>query len=139
MNKKIPNPLGGKVPNPFPIRFYATDTYGWADCPKLAKVIWNRIRTSRPQVKTWYGTDLEILSPDSIKLFVYDIADNFHGGIGDRIHEEVITDLTDTEFQILEDMVMNIYTSAAERELERREEEERKEKILNVRSELFGV
>lgn len=126
----------------FPHRVHCSDTYGWADCPRLSKLVWHRLRLDPNRVPaklTWYATDLEILSPKSIKLFVYEIEDNFRGGIGDRIFETVVTDFTAEEEMVLQSMITNLYTAAAADELQRREDDERMKKILAVRMEMFGV
>lgn len=122
--------------NVFPYRFYASDKYGWADCPELSKLLWNRLR---PKAFTWYATDMEVLSPTSVRLFAYEMADNFSGGIGGQIYETVVTEFTKEEKVALDKAVLRIYNNAAEAELERREEAARLNKISTVRKELFGV
>lgn len=82
---------------------------------------------------------MEILSPESIRLFVYDIDDNFRGGIGKKIYEEVVNEFTTAEDAMLDRMVRDIYTAAAEAEFQRREETARTEKVMALRKELFGV
>lgn len=124
---------------PFPTRFYCADNYGWAECPPLAKMVWQRLRRSLGSKLIWYGVDMEVVSPTSINLFVYEIADNFSGGIGKRIFETVVTEFTSEEKTLLDKVVLGIYTSHAEDELQRREDEERMKKILAVRMEMFGV
>lgn len=88
---------------------------------------------------TWYATDMEVLSPTSIKLFVYDIADTFHGGIGSKIFETVITEFTPEETTMLNNVVLSIYTELAMEELERREARARELQVINLRKEMFGV
>ena len=124
---------------PFPRRYCAHDTYGWADCPRLAKVLWDRIRAQSGNQMTWYGTDLTIVDANTVQLFVYDIADNFHGGIGEQIHEETVTEFTKEEREILNRMVLEIYTELAEDELSRREIAEHNARVAAVRKQLFGV
>jgi hypothetical protein len=126
----------------FPWRAFCVDNYGWANCPTLAKMVWMRLRLDPNKVPaklTWYAVDMEVLSPESIKLFVYEIADSLHGGIGERIFETVVTEFTDKEKEELDKVVLSIYTGLAEEELERREQRQRELQIMNIRKELFGV
>lgn len=122
--------------SPFPARFHCSDKYGWADCPPLAKMVWMRIRT--PEF-TWYGVDMEVRDPESIMLYVYEIADSFSGGIGKCIYSTLVTEFTAREKEELNKVVMDIYTEAAEEELERRERRHREQQIINLRKEMFGV
>ena len=120
----------------FPHRYYCSHNFGWADCPRLSKAVWHRIR---PKGKSWYATDMEILDENSIKLYVYDIADNYSGGIGERIHEEVVTEFTAEERAVLDEYVLELKTDAAATELGKRKAAEHIRQILEVRKELFGV
>lgn len=119
----------------FPVRFWCVDNRGWAQCPELAKMVWLRIKNGL----IWYATDMEILSPNSIKLFVYDMADPFHGGIGKVIYKTTITEFTDKERELLNQIVEGIYTDAADAEVTRREDAERQKKVLEIRKEMFGI
>lgn len=123
----------------FPYRCYAHDNGFFANQPQLARSVWMRIRTTVAPNLTWYATDMEILSPESIHLYVYDMADNFHGGIGKQVFDLVITEFTRGESKMLEDAVRRIYTEAAEEEFERRERRHRELQIINIRKEMFGV
>lgn len=126
----------------FPYRVYAYDMGTWVQSPDLAQAVWHRLRVDPnkwPRRLTWYAADMEILSPESIRLFVYDIEDNFRGGFGKKIYEEVITEFTTAETVMLDRMVRDIYTEAAEAEFQRREEAARTEKIMALRKELFGT
>lgn len=125
--------------SPFPYRFYCVDNYGWADCPPLARMVWLRLRKTLAPDLTWYGVDMEVLNPESIKIFVYEIEDNFRGGIGNRIYETTVVEFTPAEIKVLDDVVLRIYTEAATDEFTRREEAERKKKVLAIRKEMFGV
>lgn len=127
-----------KLDEVFPYRFYATDTYGWADCPQLAKMVWARLREQHYKI-TWYGVDFEIITPTSIRLFVYEIADNFRGGIGDRILELEISEFTAAEQAELEKNVLRVYQFKAEEEFARREEAQRAAAVVALRKEMFGV
>jgi hypothetical protein len=82
---------------------------------------------------------MEILDENSIKLYVYDIADNYSGGIGERIHEEVVTEFTAEERAVLDEYVLELKTDAAATELGKRKAAEQMRQILEVRKELFGV
>lgn len=131
-----------KKRNIFPVRYYAIDMGTWVDSPKLALDVWTRTRVDiarHPKKITWYATDLEVLTPTSIRLFVYGMADSLYGGIGKKIYEEVITDFTKDEKAFLDEMVLGIYTTAAEEELQRREDDRRERKILSIRKELFNM
>lgn len=128
--------------NVFPYRVYARDMGLWVQSPDLAQAVWHRLRVDPnkwPRRLTWYAADMEILSPESIRLFVYDIEDNFRGGIGKKIYEEVVSEFTTAEIVMLDRMVRNIYTAAAEAEFQRREDAARTEKVMALRKELFGV
>jgi len=128
--------------SPFPYRYYAYDNGHFVTSPDLALNVWHRLRVDPnkwPTRLTWYAVDMEVLSPDSIRLFVYDIEDSFRGGIGKKIYEEVITEFTPAELKILDQLVLGIYTSLAEDELERREKRLREMQIINLRKEMFGV
>lgn len=122
--------------NLFPIRYYAHDNDHFVQSVKLAEMVWKRIR---PQGMSWYCADMDILDPTSIKIYVYSVQDSFRGGIGERIHEEVITEFTPDEKELLDKNVLNIYQAEATSVLEAREETARQEKILQIRKEMFGV
>jgi hypothetical protein len=98
-------------------------------------MVWQRIR---PEGFTWYATDFQLTSPTSIRLFVYDMADNYDGGIGALIHEQEITEFTIGEQVMLQDAVLRLQTQYAEEELERREKRHRDNVIVGIRKELFG-
>lgn len=125
--------------NIFPIRFYAYDPYGWAQCPAPSKDIWMRIRKNVAPNLTWYATSFELINPNSIRLFVHEMADNFSGGIGRIIHEELVTEFTEQEKKIIDKIILDEYTKKADDELVRRETKEREEKVLAIRKEMFGV
>jgi hypothetical protein len=120
----------------FPQRVRCHDMGSWVSSPYLANSIWMRIR---PKGLTWYCADLEILSPTSVRLFVYDMEDNFHGGIGKMIAERVIEELPPKEQAMLDELVLKIYTQEAKDELIRREERLRQQQIISIRKEMFGV
>lgn len=129
-------------PNTFPVRYYAHDNGHFVTSPDLALSVWHRLRMDPnkwPTGLTWYAVDMEVLSPNSIRLFVYDMKDSFRGGIGKKIHEEAVTEFTPAELKMLEKLVLSIYTSLAEDELERREKRQREMQIINLRKEMFGV
>ena len=123
--------------NIFPHRYYCVDRPGYTDSPRLARMVWDRIRAGSKM--GWYAVDMEILSENSINLYVYDMADNFHGGIGDRIYEQVVTEFTEVEQALLDEYILDLKTAAAFEEFEKREEEKRNKAVIKIRKELFGV
>ena len=120
----------------FPARIRCHDMGNWVNMPELARSIWMRIR---PKDLTWYCVDLEILSPTSVRLFVYSMENNFHGGIGEVIAERVIETLPAAEQKMLDELVLKIYTAEAAAELNRREERLRQQQIISIRREMFDV
>lgn len=118
----------------FPIRYYASDIH-YAVSPELAELVWRRVAAGR----TWYAADMEILSKDSIKLFVYDIEDSFSGGIGQKIFETTVKEFTPKEQTVLDNLILERYTKLAADEYKEREDAALKAKILIIRKELFGV
>lgn len=127
-----------KLDEVFPYRFWASDKYGWADCPELAKMVWARLREKFYKT-TWYAVDFEITTPTSIRLFVYEILDSFHGGIGARILEVEVTEFTEAEMKVLEKNVLRVYQLKAEEEFARREEARHQAAVVALRKEMFGV
>lgn len=121
--------------NIFPNRYYARENGYLVESIELAKKVWQRL----PERKPWYAADMEILSPTSIRLFIYDMADSYSGGIGKRIFEKVIDKLTPDEQIILDRMVMAMYSYVAERQLRQTEQTKRDKKILKLRRKMFGV
>ena len=117
--------------NAFPRKFHATETFS----PKLAILVWNRIRNGR----SWYATDFTVTSPTSITLHVYKMEDTCYGGIGDMSVSKEITDLTKAEQVLLDGYLLDIYSEAAAREFNRRREAAEKVEIQKLRLELFGV
>jgi len=120
----------------FPTRFYAHDMGNWVQSPELARSIWMRIR---PKDLIWYATDLEILDPNRIQLFVYEMKDTFYGGIGRKIYDTEVMEFTPGEKDMLDKMVLGLYTNAAEEVLTELEEAARMKEILAIRKNLFGV
>lgn len=120
----------------FPRRFLCSDSYGWANNPKLATMIWGRVR---PKGMSWYGADLELLNERALMLYVYDIECNVRGGIGPCIHEQLIEDFTPEEIDLLDKYVLDVKTEAAEDELARREARQRELDVVRIRKELFGI
>jgi hypothetical protein len=126
--------------NAFPVRYYASDRHGWAESPVLAKELWMRLR-GQPKYREirWYAADMEILSPDTLTLYVYDIEDNVYGGIGKRILELSITEFNDREKILLGQAVLAIYTNVAQKKLEEIEQREREITIRKLRKDMFGI
>lgn len=125
-----------KLDEIFPVRIYAQELEYSVFTPELAQSVWMR---QRPTGMIWYCADFEIITPTSIRLFVYDMRDNFHGGIGDCIHEVEVDKFTPAEEAMLARHVMKVYTDRAAEELRRREDEEYIRKVELVRKEMFGV
>jgi hypothetical protein len=126
-----------KLPDLFPIRLHARDMGTWVDSPKLAKLMWEPLRGKT----TWYATDCTIKDPDTAELFVYEMRDSFHGGIGDTIFSGVfpISKFGDEAVKIANEIILEQQTRIAQQELIRRESEERQRQVLAIRKELFGV
>lgn len=126
----------------FPRRYFARDIGHYVKSPELAMAVWQRLRLDPnkwPTRLTWYATDMEVLGTDSIRLFVYDMEDNFYGGIGKQIYEQVVTEFAPAEKLMLDQLVLDIYSSLAEDELQKREDAARVAKILEIRKEMFGI
>ncbi len=102
----------------------------------LARKIWQRVR---PPEMSWYALDLTLNSPTEVRISVFNIRDNFYGGVGEQIHEVTVTEFTESEKKDLDDLVMSLYTTWAGEELERQEEQARQKKIMDMRMKLFGV
>ena len=120
----------------FPKRYWASDKHGWADMPEPARKIWMRIR---PAGLTWYAVDFTIVNKDCVKLYVYDMLDNVYGGIGKVIHTVEVTEFTDSERAVLDERIEALKWAAAERELERQLEAERRKQVQVIKDQLFGV
>lgn len=128
------------APNIFPLHYSCSDTYGWADCPALAKRLWLRLRQTVAPDVVWYAVAMRIDSASRVKLFVYDMADAVHGGIGNQVlaHEVDRAIMTPDECAILDDLIIKAMTEYAEYELQKRTHAERQAQILAVRKELFN-
>jgi len=124
-----------KQPKIFPHRYYCSDRDGWARCPKLAEVVWNRVRGDRSR----YAVDMEIISENSIKVYAYTMACNVYGGIGKCTHEQMVTEFTEVEQAMLDEYIIELKTTAAAEEFEKREEEKKNKAVMKIRKELFGV
>jgi len=124
-----------KQPKIFPHRYYCSDSYGYVKCPKLAEIVWSRVREGRYR----YAVDMEIISENSIKVYTYTMACNVYGGIGNRTHEQVVTEFTEVEQAMLDEYILELKTAAAAKEFEKREEEKRNKAVMKIRKELFGV
>lgn len=124
--------------NIFPIQLRATKPYTWVNNPRLAEMVWLRLRKDFKDL-TWYAVDIDLLSINSATLYVRDMADAFYGGIGEVILEISVTDFTEDEYKEIVKIQLREYTRAAEEEFEKRQEQERLEKIQAIRIELFGI
>lgn len=121
----------------YPIRLYAHDNGHYVSSPQLAKLIWDRLRKNT----TWYATDCEILSPELVKIFVYNMESMVSGGIGECILTEThpISKFGAEAKKLLQESILETQTKIARQEFIRREEAERQQQILEIRKELFGV
>ena len=146
----------------FPIRLYATHQYGWAQIPELAKKIWMRLRAEKREVPVksyfnevrmtpadkigWYAADCEIVSNNRVELYIYNMEDAVHGGIGERIVSvEIDVPTTEAqqdgavdEYQLLQKHVYARKFEIAESELKRRKEIAWIREVTAVQNELFG-
>lgn len=77
--------------------------------------------TAKPERLTWYGYDVVVESPIRVTFVVFDMLDNFHGGVGKEIHRFGV-DVEDSLTR--RDVVRRATSVAAER---RRKEVEREE------------
>lgn len=129
-----------KEPKLFPLHYYCSDKYGWANNPELANLIWRRIRLTVAPELVWYAVDMIITSYTTITLRVYDMACNVSGGIGKKIltHEVSADTLTDMETTLLKAEIGKAQLQYAERELNRILEEQRMLRVELYRQELFG-
>lgn len=121
--------------NVFPVRIYAREIGHSAMSPPLAQKIWSRLR----EKTSWYACDMEITSPTSLTLFVYDMSDSYWGGIGKKILTREIDVFTVEEQILLSEHVLTIYSNAAAAEFDKRQLAAQEKKILKIREEMFGV
>lgn len=128
------------TPNIFPLHYSCSDTHGWADSPALAKRLWLRLRQTVAPDLVWYAVAMRIDSASRVKLFVYDMANAVHGGIGNQVlaHEVARAAMTPDECAMLDDLIIKAMTEYAEYELQKRMHAERQAQILTLRHELFG-
>lgn len=119
----------------FPFRINAYENEHHVNNPILAKEVWFRVKEPK---QTWYAIDLEILDENKVILDVYDIRDTFHGGIGKRLLTTEVELETEKEKEMCQIMILDKMTKLAEEEFEKREEQARNNKILEIRKELFG-
>ena len=142
----------------FPIRLYANYHSGWAD--ELSRKIWMRLKAENREVPveshfgevimtpankvTWYAVDCEITAPGRVELYVYDMKESFHGGIGKKIISMEVDvpagprDAPSAEYQLVQKHIRDREYTIAEDELRRRKEEARIKELEDVHRELFG-
>jgi hypothetical protein len=127
-------------PNVFPLYYSAVDMGSWVRNLDLANMIWLRIRKDVAPDVVWYAIDLAITSPYDLHLRVFGMECSVTGGIGELVfeHSVRVEELPDSEQMLFCQLVLNEYTAYAERELEKREDAERRAKIEALRKELFG-
>jgi hypothetical protein len=126
-----------KIPALFPIRLHARDMGSWADNPKLAELIWHRIRGQT----IWFATDCQLLDANTVELFVYEMRDMVFGGIGEKFFSGTfpLSKFGDEERKLAQEIITGAQTEIAQQEFIRRESAERQQRILEIRKELFGV
>lgn len=127
-------------PNIYPLHYGPRDMDTWAQSPQLASMIWLRERKTVAPDLIWYAVGMKITSPLELTLYVYEMECSFRGGIGKQVfeHEVKVEDLTESEQMMFCQVVLTEYTAYADRELERRDEEERQKRVIALRKELFG-
>lgn len=64
----------------FPFRLYCDHERGWS-----ASQFKNTFMKVKPAGLTWYGYDVIIHSPTEIEFVVFEMYDNFSGGVGNEI------------------------------------------------------
>lgn len=118
----------------FPHRYYCRDNGSYVHSPAVAQQIWYRVR---PKGLVWYAVDMMLLSEDQVRLFVYNMANSVHGGLGQVIHTCDVSDLTDSEKTCINDLIDQLKWNAAESELQRRETEQRHARVRELLAEMF--
>lgn len=120
----------------FPFKIHAFDTGNFVQNPKLAEIIWHRVR---PKGLIWYALDIEVLDEDRVKLSVHNMRDSFHGGIGDVIHAEIYSVESEEEREQMDEYIQRECTKHAILSIEAEEENERQQRVLRRRREMFGI
>jgi hypothetical protein len=120
----------------FPFKRYASDNGHFVSNPKLAEMIWQRVR---PKGLTWYALDIELVSEDEATITVHSMRDSFHGGIGEVIHRQAVKIDDGEERRLADEYILYRCTVLAQEELERRDQEEYRRRVENARREMFGV
>ncbi len=123
--------------NIYPIQLPATDNGYFVSSNQLVRDVWLRLK---PDGITWYALD-GTLREDALTIDVRDMRDNVWGGIGKVIHtlRVPISDFTAGERVAMRERVMRTQTDIAEREYISRATSARRQKVLAIRKELFGV
>ena len=122
----------------FPIHLRANHSYGYADCPKLAKLIWARHRVAHPNL-IWYAVDCIVMGPLAVKVFICEIGDGSWGGIGKAILEFVVQEFTPEEQEALDKVLLDSYHTAAEDAIEMEEAALKMARVVAKRRAMFGV
>lgn len=118
----------------FPVRIQCFDNGHYVSNPEVAESIWMRTKDKI----SWYALDAEILSETSVRVIVYDIANNFSGGIGKEKHRFETSELTPDELAMVQKAIAVKQRRIAEDVYEDRLEEEKNREIEKIRIELFG-
>lgn len=123
--------------NIYPIQLPASDNGYFVSSNQLVRDVWLRLK---PKGITWYALD-GTLKEDALIIDVRDMRDNVLGGIGKVIHtlRVPIEDFTAGERVAMRERVMRTQTDIAEREYISRATSARRQKVLAIRKELFGV
>lgn len=122
--------------NIFPRRYYAENMGSWVQMPEPAPKIWQRIK---PKGMVWYSVDFEIVDENTITIFVYNMKDSYHGGIGDLIHTVTMTEFQPDERAVIDKKIEGLKWEAACIKFEEIENAERLAQIRKIKEEMFGV
>ena len=102
--------------------------------------IWSIVRTKIPEAEEigWYMVDMEVQKMLKVELIIFDMRHSYHGGRG-KIIDTFMYDFSEDEevTMLIRAYVDHQKILASKAELEKREKEERRLKILEVQAELF--
>jgi hypothetical protein len=118
----------------FPFKLRAYDTGMYISNPRLAEIIWLRVR---PNGLTWYALDIEFISEDEVTITVYNHQQNFD--IGKVVHVQNAKIEGEEEQKHAKEHILNRCATLAKEEVERRDQEVYQQRLLKVRREMFGI
>lgn len=121
-------------PKIFPIKLYCSDNGYCTHTPQLANLVWRRLQQGR----RWYTASVVLLEEGKLKLQVHDIADNFHGGIGDVLYELDACVETEKEVELYNLEVKKRVQDLAEELLEKRAREKQAHLLKLTIERVFG-